>query len=192
MLEALKALIRRFEGWRSRPYTCPAGVPTIAFGATVYPDGRKVRLSDPPISREQGEAILDHDVQTYVALARKLSPGLTGDRLAAIADFIYNLGAARYRGSTLRRRVNEGNWPEAQRELQKWVWGGGKKLPGLVARRKAESALLARPATTLPADAPKAVSGQKNGISRADAERIVQDALASGRNPLDALLEALG
>ena len=63
-------------------------------------------------------------------------------RLSAIADFCYNLGTTRYKSSTLRRKVRDSDWLDAADELQKWVWGGGRKLPGLVLRRQAEAALL--------------------------------------------------
>jgi lysozyme len=63
-------------------------------------------------------------------------------RLAAIVDFTFNLGAGRLQASTLRRRVNQRDWVAARQELSRWVYGGGKVLPGLVARREAEVGLL--------------------------------------------------
>lgn len=64
------------------------------------------------------------------------------ERLAAIVDFTFNLGAGRLQTSTLRRRINQRDWSGAARELRRWVYGGGKILPGLVTRREAESALI--------------------------------------------------
>ena len=75
----------------------------------------------------------------------RLSPCLhaeSDDRLSAISDFVFNLGPTRYAASTLRRCVNAGEWNRAKTELAKWVWGGGRKLPGLVLRREAEAGLL--------------------------------------------------
>jgi lysozyme len=63
-------------------------------------------------------------------------------RLAAIVDFTFNLGAGRLQTSTLRRRINQRDWSSAAHELSRWVYGGGKVLPGLVTRREAEVALL--------------------------------------------------
>jgi lysozyme len=63
-------------------------------------------------------------------------------RLAAIVDFTFNLGAGRLQTSTLRRRINQRDWAAAANELGRWVYGGGKVLPGLVARRRAALALL--------------------------------------------------
>lgn len=64
------------------------------------------------------------------------------NRLAAIVDFTFNLGAGRLQTSTLRRRINQRDWSAAAVELGRWVRGGGRVLPGLVARRAAEITLL--------------------------------------------------
>ena len=63
-------------------------------------------------------------------------------RLAAIVDFTFNLGAGRLQTSTLRRRVLQRDWPAAATELRRWIYGGGRVLPGLVLRRQAEVGLL--------------------------------------------------
>lgn len=70
-------------------------------------------------------------------------------RLAAIVDFTFNLGAGRLQTSTLRRRVNQRDWEAVATELRRWIYGGGKVLPGLVMRREAEVALLANRSTTI-------------------------------------------
>jgi len=67
-------------------------------------------------------------------------------RLAAIVDFTLNLGAGRLQTSTLRTRIQQCDWTSAAWELRRWVFGGGKALPGLVTRREAEVALLLRKA----------------------------------------------
>ncbi len=132
-------LAKKFEGLRLSSYKCPAGIWTIGYGHTgdVKP-GQK-------ISEEQAETLLQVDMIKAVNSALKYCPILALDqnKLASIGDFVFNLGEGRLKISTLRRRINEQNWSEARRELAKWVWGGGRKLPGLVLRRKAESILLA-------------------------------------------------
>ena len=138
------ALIRKFEGLRLKPYICPAGVDTIGYGSTTYPNGHKVQITDRPVSEAVAEAMMQTDAEGFTRAAGNLSPGLwfDEDKHAAIADFCYNLGTTRYKASTLKRRIDSGNWQGAAEELQKWVWGGGKKLPGLIARRAAEERLL--------------------------------------------------
>lgn len=138
------ALARRFEGMRLRPYLCPAGVPSIGYGSTRYLDGRAVTLSDPPITKMQAERLLLVTVRrTYLPAVLALCPGVTdANRLAALIDFTYNLGGSNLRHSTLRRKVNAGDWKAAAVEFMKWVRGGGRVLPGLASRRRAEVALI--------------------------------------------------
>jgi len=137
---SLLRVIRRFEGLRLRVYRCPAGIPTQGYGHT----GKEVQFGGPPITVQQAEEWLLRDAEYFTAVALRHSPILAHDqnKLAAIADFCFNLGAARYKASTLKRRINAGDWVGAEVELRKWVWGGGKKLPGLVLRREVEALLL--------------------------------------------------
>jgi len=147
-IELAAELCRRFEGFRSKPYICPAGVPTIGYGSTYYADGRKVTLNDPPMTEPAARELLNHELLvTYAPGVYRQCPGLAfapPEKLAAIVDFTYNLGVGRLQASTLRRRINEGNWNEAIYELRRWNRGGGKVLPGLVARREAEVELIKR------------------------------------------------
>jgi len=142
--ELAAALARRFEGLYLKPYLCPAGVPTLGYGATFYEDGTKVKLTDPPISKERAEALLLWMVRTvFLPAVVKLCPvKMTPGQAAALIDFAFNLGAGNLRASTLRRRVNAGQWGDVPTELRKWVMAGGRKLAGLVKRREAEIALL--------------------------------------------------
>ena len=82
------------------------------------------------------------DLFVYLPSVLLLCPGVTEpNRLGALVDFAYNLGANNLKTSTLRRRVNEGRGDEVPAELRKWVRGGGRVLRGLVLRREAEAAL---------------------------------------------------
>jgi len=139
------ALCRPFEGLKLQPYICPAGYPTIGYGTVWKPDGSKVTMEHAPISKETAEAWLVHELRhNYLAGVLKASPGLLARPrvLGAMTDFAYNLGVARYRASTLRKRVNAQDWSGAKEQLALWVRGGGRVLPGLVKRRAAEAALL--------------------------------------------------
>ena len=136
------ALIKRFEGCRLKPYLCPAGIATIGYGSTRYPDGRRVTMQDEPISEEKAEVFLYYIVTRIAYSIFKLCPILlTEDRgkQASIIDFAYNLGTGNLKASTLRRRINEGNWDEAAHELRKWIYGGGRRLRGLIIRRNVEA-----------------------------------------------------
>lgn len=135
-------LARMFEGLFLSPYLCPAGVPTIGYGATYYEDGTRVQLTDPPITLERAEALLLWMVRTrYLPAVIRLCPNVDDPRLlAALIDFTFNLGAGALKGSNLRRCVNAEDWGAVPTEFRKWVRGGGKVLKGLVRRREAEIA----------------------------------------------------
>lgn len=137
------ALIKRFEGFCPRPYICPAGVPTIGYGTTRYPDGSAVTLTDAAITKGQAEQYLMHDLMTRRLPATiRLCPKIdTDERLGAIVDFAYNLGTGALRASTLRRRINDGQWSDVPEQLLKWRFAGGRELKGLLLRRQAEAAL---------------------------------------------------
>ncbi len=138
-------LCKRFEGFSSKPYLCPAGYWTIGYGTVYKPDGTMVTKNHPPISKGLAGEWLVHEIRhKYMPQAIALSPILLKDykALAAITDFIYNLGAARYKSSTLRKRINSGDRESAKREILKWKFGGGRVLPGLVIRRGVEATYL--------------------------------------------------
>ncbi len=146
-IDAAAELCRRFEGLRTRPYLCPAGVPTIGYGSTRYADGRRVQMSDPAITADAAEALLALTLRRdYLPAVLRLCPVLTGHpmRLAAITDWAYNLGAGNLESSTLRRVINAGDWGAVPAQLRRWVNAGGKRLAGLVARREAEIAVWVR------------------------------------------------
>lgn len=138
------ALCRRFEGLYLRPYLCPAGVPTIGYGATFYEEGTKVSLRDKPITKARAEALLTwHLEHGFLPGVTRLCTGAdTPERLAALLDFTFNLGLGNLKASTLRKRVNQGDWLDAKVQIMKWNKAGGKILKGLTRRREAERQLL--------------------------------------------------
>ena len=146
--QAAVDLSKRFEGFhrvprsdpvRAHPYVCPAGFWTIGYGHLCDP-------KHPPITEAEGEARLAQDLTNALKATLRYCPVMATEpetRLAAIVDFTFNLGAGRLQTSTLRRRVNQRDWSAGAQELRRWVYGGGRVLPGLVARREAEAVLLA-------------------------------------------------
>jgi lysozyme len=144
-LELAAALCKQFEGFRSKPYLCPANVATIGYGSTYYADKRKVTLEDPPMSQEEAHALLMIELEhTYLPGVLRNCPILATDerKCNAIVDFAYNLGVGRVQTSILKRKINAQDWEGAQEQLMLWTKGGGKVLPGLLKRRKAECLLL--------------------------------------------------
>jgi lysozyme len=133
-------VIRQFEGLRLKPYLCPAGIPTIGYGATYYEDGRKVSLVDPTISKEQAERllrllVLKEFLPSVVSLCPTLErPG----QVAAILSRTYNVGIGALKKSTLRKKVLARSWDLVPAEILKWNKAAGSISPGLDRRRKTE------------------------------------------------------
>ena len=144
MMETLVSLVQQFEGLHKvgsdgliYPYLCPAGYPTQGWGLRVRD------MDVPPITVEEADERLRLALRIYVEKTLRIVPEVAGndDRLAAVSDFCFNLGPTALSSSTMRRRIGEGDWAAAAQECQRWVFGGGRKLPGLVRRRAAEAAL---------------------------------------------------
>ena len=125
-----------FEGFYAKPYICPAGFWTIGFG-------RLCSKNHPPITKAQAERYLEEDLQDALLGTIRHCPSLLAQDenwLGAIVDFTFNLGVGRLQSSTLKRKINSQLWDDVPSELNKWVYGGGRKLKGLVLRRKMEAA----------------------------------------------------
>jgi lysozyme len=157
-LDIAEELCRRFEGLHRvgsdgliYPYVCPAGFPTQGYGTVFRPDGRKVTMDDPPITRQVAEQWLKVDLlNTYAPGVVRQCPilltlALTQNDWAkfnAIVDFAYNLGVGRLQTSTLRRKINAQDWEGAVEQLLLWNKAGGRILLGLERRRQAEAVLM--------------------------------------------------
>ena len=131
------ALITHFEGFAGALYRCPAGYWTIGYGHRLRA-GEALDAVDEAMAR----ALLVQDVQAAErAVARCITAPLAQYQFDALVSFTYNLGAAALQRSRLRRVINRGDYAAAPREFLRWVWAGGRKLPGLVRRRAAEAGM---------------------------------------------------
>lgn len=157
--DAAIAIIKRWEGFRARPYICPAGIPTIGYGTTIYPNGRKVTLQDKAITESIALTYLrdyiERKLETQITAALQVT--LSDNRFSALVSFAYNVGLGRRETSrhpaipglltsTLLKVINAApGAPGIRDEFMKWTKATvkGKKvvLPGLVSRRKDEADL---------------------------------------------------
>ena len=155
--------MHQFEGYRDRPYLCPAHLWTVGWGEVLYHD--QIRL---PMARKEGYTGLirkeyqlkdeDNRVWTKPELEERfkkllgsfergvlrLAPSLSGNQglFDACVCLSYNIGVGGFQRSTLRQRILRNESPERLAEaFLMYVKGGGKVLNGLVRRRKAEVAL---------------------------------------------------
>lgn len=136
-------LIRKFEGFYAKPYLCPAGIPTIGYGATYYPNGKRVTLQDAAITEQQAEEMLVSMLKTYEQSVDSFTrDDINQNQFDALVCFAYNLGVQNLKISTLLKKVNANpNDMEIAAEFLKWTKAGGKVLTGLIRRRQAEADL---------------------------------------------------
>ena len=136
-------LIKKYEGFRNNPYLCPANIPTIGYGFTHYGNGKKVSMTDGPITLKEGETLLKQLIQPYEdAVERLVTSTLNQNQFDALVSFTYNLGEGNLKSSTLLKKVNKN--PEDTTiadEFKKWNKAGGVVLKGLKKRRNEEAYL---------------------------------------------------
>jgi lysozyme len=155
-------LMHRYEGFRNKPYLCPAHIWTIGYGHVLYQE--QIRL---PVVRKEGytgmirkeyplspedsrvwskeeiNELFRVDVESFERGVLRLVPGCVSRQgsFDALVSISYNFGLGNLQRSTIRMRANRGDWEGAADAFRVWTKGGGKVLPGLVKRRQAEIAL---------------------------------------------------
>ena len=155
-------LMHFFEGYRNKPYRCSAAFWTVGWGHAMYAD----QLNLPNVRKEgytglirsdyqlKGEDnrvwskdelvnLFKVDIDTFERGVLRLSPTLANhqSKFDAVVSFAYNAGLGNYQRSTIRMKVNRGDWEGAAEAFMSWTKAGGKEVAGLVKRRKAEVAL---------------------------------------------------
>jgi len=161
--EAGLHLMHKFEGYKNKPYLCPAHIWTCGWGTVLYQEQIRLPMvrvegKDVPMirkeyplrpednrvwSKEELAAMFKNDLAGFERSVLRLVPGVSGHqvRFDALVCLAYNIGAGNLQRSTIRMRANRGDWEGAAEAFRVWVKGGGKVLPGLVKRREAEIAL---------------------------------------------------
>lgn len=144
-------LIMNFEGLKLNPYLCSAGVPTIGYGNTYYPNGRKVTLKDKPITKEYAIEIFKFIVDLFAKdVSSLIKSNVNQNQFNALTSFAYNLGTdidtddipEGLGDSTLLKKVNKDpNDLSIMTEFLKWNKANGKIINGLTYRRKLEAKL---------------------------------------------------
>lgn len=137
-------LIKKFEGWYSKPYLDPIGIPTIGYGFTYYlPSRKKVTMQDKALTPQEGETMLLEVLKGYEGdVLRLVKKPLTQNQFDALVSFTYNLGGTNLSKSTLLRKINVNpNDPTIAQEFPRWNKAGGKVFAGLTRRRNEEASL---------------------------------------------------
>lgn len=149
--------IKKDEGVRTKPYRDVVALWTVGVGHLMYDDQARLRnrssahpgpyredyLLKPEDNRiwtmEEVDALLTKDLQRFELAVLRLCPGdLSDGQFGALVSFSFNVGIGALQRSTLRMKVNRGDFDGAADEFMKWTKAGGKVWPGLVKRRKHE------------------------------------------------------
>ncbi|MGI9650970.1 lysozyme [Chryseobacterium sp. RLHN22] len=133
-------LILSFEGFSAKPYLDSAGIPTIGYGNTYYPGGKKVTMKDPSISKEKGIELFSSVLPVYEKIVNsKIKVNLTQNQFDALVSHTYNTGGSDTLFSLINKKAN----PEVIKDwfISRYITAGGKVLNGLIRRRKAEADL---------------------------------------------------
>ncbi len=131
-----KNLIKEAEGLRLKAYLCPAGVPTVGWGHT-----KGVKIGQ-QITEAQAEDLLVEDIAPIERLLNGLKINFRQEQFDALVSWIFNLGAGKFKGSTMYKLImGNAHDEEITDSLKKWTYSGKQQLPGLMKRRVAEANL---------------------------------------------------
>ena len=134
-------LITTWEGFSSKPYLCPAKIPTIGYGNTYYPDGQRVTLLDKSITKEQAFDMFKFIADRFcLAVNKQLKVNVNQSQINALTSLTYNIGIAAFMNSSLLKLVNKN--PDnilIALEFKKWNKVNKKEVAGLTNRRRHEA-----------------------------------------------------
>lgn len=136
VLAASAALIGTHEGEVRRTYLDPIGIPTYCFGQTG-PGATPGKT----FTAQECTAALARSVRAAESALQKCTGRLPDGPRIAFTSLTYNVGSTAVCKSNAARLLRSGDYTGACSELSKWVYAGGKKLPGLVRRRAEEKAV---------------------------------------------------
>lgn len=135
----IKNFIKSHEGLRLNAYRDPVGIWTIGYGHTASAKPGQV------ITRAQADNLFLKDVQEAEKAVKSLvKVPLNQNQFGALVSFVFNAGAFKFRGSTLLRKLNAGDYKGAADEFLRWdkagcnTGAGCQRLPGLTKRRAEE------------------------------------------------------
>ena len=136
-------LITKHEGLKLKPYLCPAKIPTIGYGNTYYPDGKRVTLLDKDITKKEAFDMFKEVANRFAKRVDTLvTSNINQNQFNALVSFAYNVGTGNFSSSTLLKKVNKN--PDdltIKDEFLRWNKAGGKVINGLTNRRNEEADL---------------------------------------------------
>jgi lysozyme len=159
-------LMHKYEGYKTRPYLCPAHIWTIGYGHVLYQEQIRLPIARPPgktrddipmirseyplkpednrvWTKQEIDDLFADDVASFERGVLRLVPGSAGNqgRFDALVSFAFNVGLGNLQRSTIRIKANRSEWQQSADAFLLWNKAGGKVLAGLDRRRKDERAL---------------------------------------------------
>lgn len=134
-------LLKFYEGLKLTAYKDIVGKLTIGYGHT----GNDV-TPDQNITESQATLLLEADLAKFESGVNSLLTGapISDNAFSALVSFSFNLGLHSLAGSTLLKFINKNQLLPAADQFFQWCHAGGKSVPGLIARRRAERDLFLR------------------------------------------------
>ena len=128
------SLIKKFEGCEYNAYKCAADVLTIGYGHT-----KDVKEGD-LVTQQEAENLLAEDLKEFENYINDMvTVPLNQNQFDALVSWVFNLGPANLKASTMLKVINIGNYENVPEQIKRWNKAGGKVLDGLIRRREAES-----------------------------------------------------
>ena len=138
-IDAAAAFVSDWEGLRLEAYK---PVPSETYCTIGYGHCSPAVKEGDRIDEITAFLWLDADLKYYqLKLDDLVSVPVTLTQSTALISLAYNIGIGAFKRSTLRKELNAGRYVNASYEFLKWNRAGGKELPGLNRRRRAEKAL---------------------------------------------------
>lgn len=136
------SFIKTHEGVRDQVYADPIGLLTGGVGHLLtFAERDDYKIGDPLTDTQIDEWLSSDLAQTELCIHSQVLPNLTQFQFDALVSFVFNLGCRALQKSQLLRFINAEQFDSASAEFAKWVYAGGKRLLGLVARRSDEASL---------------------------------------------------
>ena len=112
------------EGTVLAPYKDSVGVATIGTGTTVYPNGQKVKMTDPKITPKQATEYLKFHINKDAKNFNKTLLGvpLSQTEYDLYMDFTYQFGTGAWSQSSMLRNLKQGKYVQACNSLLKWKY----------------------------------------------------------------------
>ena len=141
-------LLSNWEGTILQPYYDVVGKLTIGVGHLLTQSelsSGKINIKDEIVrydnglTKQQALDLLAQDLKKYeTPVNESVEVELTQYQFDALTSFCFNVGKGAFQGSTLLKRLNQGDYEEVPNQLRRWVYGGGRIIQGLVNRRENE------------------------------------------------------